>query len=152
MDDFIEDDFKEGDDFQEDEPKLQGKIEPTENFLQRAMRNSGAFQRGFSRSATFGLSDLADVGTEKLMNTVLPQSPETKQKVNEMVRPQAPVAEGIGMALPMLNGVSQIGKAGINFLFGRQIAKAKLPGASKKLSQSITLCEGHLNIPPVAED
>lgn len=140
------DDFIADDDFQPDESSMQGKIEHPENFLQRAIKNSQpfidksqGFVRGFAGAETFGGTELARMGADKLVDS-LPFSPQVKEqgkiKSDEMMAGD-PTSTAIGAALPVAHGAQQLAKGGIEALFGKSMAKKALPKATSKLSGSI---------------
>lgn len=107
-------------------------IPKTENLLQKAIRKAGSFSEGFMDVETLGGTWAARKGAEAL--TPLP--PEGEQMYQEMTAAD-PVAKAAGAALPIARGVQQVGKAGINALFGKQMAKKAIPKATGKLSESI---------------
>ena len=120
------------------EGAIVGNIPKTENLIQKAIRNASGFQRGFANVQTLGGINLAESGADFLADKFLGQPPpEVQSGVEAITHPKAPTAEFIGGALPIARGVQQLGKFGINALFGRQMAKGAIPKATGKLSESI---------------
>ena len=107
-------------------------IPNTENFIQRAIRVSQGVPQGFADVSTFGGTALARGAAEKLV----PLPPEAEVEYKSMTATD-PTATVIGGAIPIAKGALDIGKFGINALFGKQLAKRALPKATGKLTKSI---------------
>jgi len=113
-----------------------GAIPKTENFLQRAMKVARGVPQGFADTYTLGGTALARAGADKVADMIVPPSKGSEQELQEMNEVD-PTAYGIGASLPIAHTAQQLGKAGINALFGKQLAKKALPKATGKLSESI---------------
>jgi len=124
-DGFIPDDENDG--FVPDAPAMQGKIDKPENFLQRAIKNSGAFiqdpvgqsikisdgfGRGFGDANYLGVPALTRWAGDKTAQAVYPASPEVKNRVDEKMKSN-PLAYGMGAALPVGKGIYDLGKLGV---------------------------------------
>lgn len=109
-----------------------GVVPKSENVLGKIAKLSQGATQGFADTFTMGGTALARGAADKMV----PLEGEAQEKFNEITETD-PIAYGAGAAVPIMKGVTDLGRAGINSLFGKQIAKAKLPEASGKLSNSI---------------
>lgn len=130
------------------EDLVTGEIPNTENFLQKAIRSAnpiprmqmaadtmGDFAHGFMDTSSLGATALAKNKINQFTDSTLNQA----FNMPDYERPEEGIgpAYGVGATVPALAGAAALGKGMVGNVFKRQIANAKLPGASKKLTESI---------------
>lgn len=131
----MEDDFIPDDDFQPDEPEMQGRIEKTGNFLENAIKNSGSFQKGFMNTATFGGTEIAG----KLADKLVPLNPEAENKYRSIVEPKgSPIAEGVGSVAGFFAGPGKFAKMAGESVLPATAVKRTLPGFMARTASRAT--------------
>lgn len=113
-----------------------GEIPNTENFLQKAIKAAQGGSQGFFDSYTLGATKLARYAGDMVANKIAPLPPEAEQDFQNITEGD-PNAYAVGASVPIARGAQQLAGAGMNALFGKQLAKKALPKASGKLTKSI---------------